>query len=1002
MRPPLPRLLFSITVGVFGLGALIVLTPFDALVRHGLPLLFFILLSFIVKRAGVYAGPDTLHSLVGIVDLAAVFIFGPVIGAWVPSLSSFFYVLLNQIEYGRRSAIGLLESPLFNAGLKVGMSLVSGNLFLALGGALPPNELRLYNVVPAGAAMLAWFALDDLSWAVWEWMRLGLRGFYRLFRQTLVASILVELIPLPFSMVIAVIYTAFGGLTSAIFLLTAAGLIQVGFVIQRYSDSRARLQRRTSDLAALNDFNQAVAEAGFDADRVLQLLLEYSQRVARTDLVRVELLSGDRDRVSLRAEAGSAPEEWDRRDAPLSPALGFMRDHPASLLARDLVTDKLPFEFDPGMNGRRARSAIFVPMLAGEDVSGMLTALNRRARGLGEINQRLLTTLANQAAIAVENARLFTIERRRALQLAIVSEVGRRVAQFLDLDELLKQVVDEIRSRFGYTHVHLLVQNEDGDLLFFASTHPLGAQWRERGERLRHEEGIIGWVAAHAQPLLVPDVTKEPRYAPGPDQALLDTRAELAVPLIVAQRVLGVLDVQSEQPGRFGEEDLFIMRTLAAQLAIAIEDARLYDAQKAEAYYLNVLLNVAENLAETRSLDEALDVVVTLTTLLVGVKRCAVFLYDPASEEFRAARAYGLTPTQQHAFDRLRFPRAAPAPNAFTELWLTEKPVIIEDTEASDLIEPNLAHLFELEAILLVPLVARQQVVGALGVDQGSRSRRFTEHEIEVVKGIANQAAVAIERARLSEQADLKKRLDYELGLARQIQTSFLPLRVPQSDGYELAPAWRSAREVSGDFYDFLEFADGRVGMVIADVSDKGLPASLFMVLTRTVIRTMAFGKPTPHEALARANDLIIADAHSDMFVTAFYGVLDSTTGRLEYSNAGHNPPLWYSHTHGTVTTLKGHGMALGIHPNLDENEDHIELAPGDVVLLYTDGVTDALNADEQEFGMERLADLLAEHQALPAEDLIAEILRAVDEFSAGVPQFDDVTMVAVKRKIQE
>lgn len=1003
MRPPLPRLIFSVTVGLLGLGVLVTLTPRDQLWAHALPLLFFVLLSFIVKRAGVYAGPDTLHSLVGIVDLAAVFIFGPVLGAWVPALSSFFYIVLNNIESGRRNAIALFESPLFNAGLKVWMSLLSGTLFLTLGGTLPPHDLSIFNVIPAGAAMLAWFILDDLSWGIWEWMRVGLRNFYQLFRQTLAASILVELIPLPFSMVIAVVYTEFGGLTRPIFILMAAGLVEVAFVIQRYAESRGRLQRRTRELTAINDFNQAVAQAGFDADRVVELLLEYSQRVARTDLVRVELLSGDRDHVRLRAEAGTGHDfanrkEWVRGDQPLTPALQFIRDHPASLLVRDVVVEKNLFEFDPSFDHRRARSIVFVPMLAGDDVMGLFTALSVRPRELGPVNQRNLNTLTGQAAIALENAQLYAVERRRATQLAIVSEVGRRVAQFLDLDVLLAQVVKEIRDRFGYTYVHLLVQNENQDLLFYASTHPLGEEWRQRGERMQHGEGIIGWVAAHAEPLLVTDVTQDPRYRPGPDRVLINTRSELAVPLIVAQRVLGVLDVQSERVGAFGEEDLFILKTLAAQLAIAIEDARLYDAQKAEAYYLNVLLNVAENLAETRSLDEALDVVVTLTTLLVGVKRCSVFLYDPAAEEFRAARAYGLTPPQQTVFDRMRFPIKSATPDAFTELWQSEKPVIIQDAQASELIRPNLVSLFELDSVLLVPLIARKEIVGALGVDQGGRTRLFSEHEVEVVKGIANQAAVAIERARLSEQADLKKRLDYELGLARQIQTSFLPNVIPTIQGYEIAAAWRSAREVSGDFYDFLSLPAGRLGVVIADVSDKGLPASLFMVLTRTIIRTMAFGKPTPHEALARANDLIIADANSDMFVTAFYGVLDSDTGRFEYSNAGHNPPLLYNDATKTVTTLKGHGMALGIHPTIDENDDQIALTCGDVVLLYTDGVTDALNADEEEFGMSRLADLLVEHAALPADQLVQEILRAVDEFSAGVAQFDDLTMVALKK----
>ncbi len=997
MRPPLPRLIFSFAVGLLGLGVLIFLTDWNALWQQILPILFFILLSFIVKRAGVYSHPDTLHSLVGIVDLAAIFIFGPVPGAWVPALSSLFYILINNLEYGRRDLIRTIESPIFNAGLKAFMGLVCGSVFLRLGGALPRPDFGVANLIPAASAMLLWYFFDNLGWGLWEFIRIGTRPFYKLFRETLAASILVELIPLPFSMVIAVVYTSFGGLASAIFLLLAAGLIQVAFVIQRYAISEDRLNRRTRELAALNEFNQAVSQAGFNAERVLELLLEYAQRVLRADTVRVELFSAERDTLTLRAERHTDEIEWARETQALTPALIFMRDHPASLIAADVRTRTLPFEFNARMDRLTARAAIFVPMLAGDDVIGMVTALCAQPRALGMVNARALNVLAGQAAVALENTRLYAMERRRATQLAIVSVVGAKVAQIFALDELLTKVVDEIQVRFGYSDVHVLIK-EDRDLLFFATTHPLGAQWRQRGERLKYNQGIIGWVAANEQPLVVGDVTQDARYVAGPDGDTIKTRSELAVPLIVGQRVVGVLDVQSERVGAFGEEDLFLMKTLGAQIAIAIENARLIESQQVEAYYLNTLLNVAENLAEQETLDEALEAVVRLTTLLVGVKRAAVFLYDSAAREFRAAKAYGLTDALEKRFARLRFPLSSSSRDVFMELWQTRDLVQIANPKLSALVEPNLATLFELEAIVLFPLIARGEMVGALGVDQGAYEHHFNSEETRVLYGIANQAAVAIERARLDEQAERNKRLEYDLELARQIQTSFLPSRPPHLPGYDIAAAWHAARLVGGDFYDMIPLQHERLGLVIADVSDKGLAAALFMALTRTIIRTMAIGKPSPREAMERANDVIIADAQSDMFVTAFYGVLDTMDGSVTYVNAGHNPPLVYQHATRAVSPLKEHGIALGIMPNAQEPQAHIDLACGDVLVLYTDGVTDALNRDEEEFGASRLAETVQEYAEKTAQELTDEILRAVQEFSQGAPQFDDLTLMVVKR----
>jgi sigma-B regulation protein RsbU (phosphoserine phosphatase) len=251
----------------------------------------------------------------------------------------------------------------------------------------------------------------------------------------------------------------------------------------------------------------------------------------------------------------------------------------------------------------------------------------------------------------------------------------------------------------------------------------------------------------------------------------------------------------------------------------------------------------------------------------------------------------------------------------------------------------------------------------------------------------------------LNEEAEIKKRLDYEIGLARQIQTSFLPNRPPVVPGYDISAAWRAARQVSGDFYDFINLPGGRLGFSIADVSDKGMPAALFMVLTRTLIRAMAIGKPTPKEALERANDLIISDAPSDMFVTAFYGMLDPTTAEFTFTNAGHNPPLWFRREQEELTMLREHGIALGVHRNIVLPEQRIMLGAGDTLLLYTDGVTDALNEREEEFGAPRLADLVASNADLSAQELVDEILRSVYEFSGAMPQFDDLTMVVLKRQ---
>ncbi len=991
-RNSLSATIYALTLGFAGIGALIALTDLRALFENALPLAFFAALSFIVKRAGFHVAPQVTHSLVGIVDLAAVFIFGPILGAWVAATSGFLYLFLNAWRHAQHTRRDLLEIPIFNAGLKIGMAYASTHLYTWLGGTFAPRDLTLTMVPAVLAAMLAWFAVDHIGWGLLEFLRGGKTALVNFLRAIIVSSLLIELLPLPFSIVIAVVYSSF---EVEIFVLMALGLVGTAVVVQRFADTSARLERRHNELTVLNEFGQALSNAAFDSDKVMDLLCEHARRIVPADLYRIELRDGNRALLAREAVANQVRRPNQRYESPL---VEYFSTRRVPLRVSDLKTESLPFPFQVQIDGHAPRSALFVPMYAADELIGVLELFSTRPDKYDPIFTRNLASMCAQAAVALQNSRLYAVERKRATQLAMVSEVSRQVAAFLDLDELLQNVVRRVRDRFGYSHVHVFTVDANmGYVVFRASTHPRGAEWRERGVGYRiGSEGIVGWVAATGEPLLVNDVSQEPRFVPYPDQVPDETRSEVVVPLVVGNQVIGVLDVESSELNAFGNEDLFILKTLAAQVAIAVEDARLYHSQKEEAYYLNVLLQVAENLSATTDLDEALGTVVRITPLLIGVSRTVIFLYQPAEKTFVPAKAHGLSKEQANAFQKLHF--RSDDQFLFGKLSREKTPLTISDATSNPLIDERVVQIFGLRSLLVAPLVTRGEIVGALMVDQGSRPRRFTPHEIDVVMGIANQAAVAIEGARTRQVAEESKRLEYELQLARHIQKSFLPEACPDLPGYQIASVWQTAREVSGDFYDFVKLSDGRLAMTIADVSDKGMAAAMFMALSRTILRTMTIGKPTPRETIARANDVILADARSDMFVTVFHAVLDPSSGRLTYVNAGHNPPLVYRVKRNKLTTLKEHGIALGVMPNISLDEYKSHLAPGDILLMYTDGVTDAINALEEEFGMDRLSDLLSSCAHLSAEELIAEIKRAVMDFTGDGAQFDDLTMIAVKR----
>jgi serine phosphatase len=244
-----------------------------------------------------------------------------------------------------------------------------------------------------------------------------------------------------------------------------------------------------------------------------------------------------------------------------------------------------------------------------------------------------------------------------------------------------------------------------------------------------------------------------------------------------------------------------------------------------------------------------------------------------------------------------------------------------------------------------------------------------------------------------------KERYAKELEIAKGIQQSFLPDEAPKIEGIELVAKNIPALEVGGDFYDFIPLAQDRWGLVIADVSGKGVPAALFMALSRTLIRASTLANADPATAIGHANQLICEDSKTSMFVTLFYAILDSRAMTLNYVNAGHNPPLLLKGTAADVVLLKAKGIALGVTDEVSLQSVRVDLRPGDVLVLYTDGVTEAINDHEEEFGEERLVKVITENRGESAATILDRILAAITAFAGDRPQHDDITLLILKAR---
>lgn len=251
--------------------------------------------------------------------------------------------------------------------------------------------------------------------------------------------------------------------------------------------------------------------------------------------------------------------------------------------------------------------------------------------------------------------------------------------------------------------------------------------------------------------------------------------------------------------------------------------------------------------------------------------------------------------------------------------------------------------------------------------------------------------------AQLYQASRDAERMTRELELASQVQSGFLPQTAPSLPGWDFAAGWQPARELSGDFYDFI-FLDPALGLVIADVADKGMPAALFMALTRSVLRSSVSASRAPERSVAQANRLLAADAADGMFVTLFYGQLEPETGELRYVNAGHNPPLLFRAASQELTSLTRTGIVLGWDPEASFDSGTLNLDPEDVVLFYTDGVTEAVGTKGEAFGEARLEAFLLEHHGLSADELLHSLQAALQRFTGGKELLDDVTLLVAKR----
>ncbi len=331
------------------------------------------------------------------------------------------------------------------------------------------------------------------------------------------------------------------------------------------------------------------------------------------------------------------------------------------------------------------------------------------------------------------------------------------------------------------------------------------------------------------------------------------------------------------------------------------------------------------------------------------------------------------------------------------------EPIHVEDVKNHPSFRDAFTRYTEDVDALLSPLRHAGKDLGVLVVARRHQDGGFSANDFAVFRSAAEQSSFAIGNARIHREAHEKRAMENELQNAREVQSILLPQQDPVIAGFRISGTNQPARIISGDYYDYLELGGKKLGIAIADVSGKGVPAGLLMAMCRSALRCVAPGRNSPSEVLAAVNRQLFPDIREDMFISMAYGILDEATGKLLLSRAGHDPALLFRKETGKVELLRSPGLALGVDGGTVfervTKDQEIDLFPGDCVLFYTDGVREAVDADEEEFGMERMSETFRLAAPLGAESILNRMQQELRQFTGEGPQMDDITLVAIEKK---
>jgi serine phosphatase RsbU (regulator of sigma subunit) len=584
------------------------------------------------------------------------------------------------------------------------------------------------------------------------------------------------------------------------------------------------------------------------------------------------------------------------------------------------------------------------------------------------------------------------------IDISVITSINNKINSRVELPELLTSIMDTAKELLHAEGASLLLSDlKTGDLIFNIVIGDKGDIIL--GEKVPRGKGIAGIVAESGKYLIVNDAQNDPRFFAEIDKmSEFFTKNILCLPMLVVDDLIGVLEVvNSINPDGFTKHDLDVAVYIANQAAIAIDNRRLQDDLSRRIDELTALYDISQSISfEYSDISEILNKVINSLVKSMGVRRASISMLDEASKTLCLTAFYGL-PDEVELGTRISLDGTVSG-----YVCRNMDPMIVADicSEIPENIRKDHGS-YTTGSFISIPVMYKKESLGVLSLADKINGKHFDSFDLRVISTVSNLIAEAVQNIKNQKNIADQKKLEHEISIAAEIQKKILP-EIPEQFKSHLLKAYnKPAKVVGGDFYDFFVFDENKYAVLVADVSGKGIPAAMFMGLARNVVRAEGRINMTPATLLKNANKYICRDSEHSMFVTLFYVLIDSHNSIITYGSAGHNNQLLIKGATGESIILNSRGRPLGIFENVEFEEKVIMYEKGDILLMYTDGVSEALSANkiDMEEGEKRISEIVMKHINEPPDKIIERFIEAAESSSTENDNDyrDDFTILSIR-----